>query len=88
MVDLVNPDILMHIDNFPKYEYTFEIVQQVFEAGLIEVEYTPVDTRLTKVRLMAPIPPNFDPNNLAAFAEVFAPHPRWFAQEQMLTMKQ
>lgn len=83
---LAFPDDLMHPENYPKYEYTFKVVSLVFEAGTIEVEYTPVNEKLTKMTFALPVPPNFDNNNMASFVELFAPHYRWFAQEKMLEM--
>lgn len=84
--DLAYPNELMHPENFPKYEYTFKVVNLYFEAGTIEVEYTPVDTKLTKITFNLPVTPTFDKNNMESFVEIFAPHYRWFAQEKMLGM--
>lgn len=84
--DLTYPDELMHPENYPKYEYTFKVTNLYFEAGTIEVEYTPTNTKLTKVSFCLPVPPTFDNNDMASFVELFAPHYRWFAQEKMLGM--
>lgn len=85
-VELAVPNDLMNIQNFPKYEYTFKIMNLLFDAGLVEVQYMPVDERFTKVLLAVPIPPTFDPEKLSEFVEHFAPHDRWFAQEKILSL--
>ena len=84
--ELTVPDDLMNIKNFPKYEYTFKIIKLLYESGTIEVEYTPKDTRLTKIVYALPVKPTFNKDDIGSFVELFAPHDRWFAQEQMLSL--
>lgn len=69
---------------YQKYEYTFKVVNTLFESAQIEVEYIPTDTRLLKLKYCLPIMPDFDPTNLTVYVDTWAPHDRWFAQDMIL----
>jgi hypothetical protein len=71
--------------NFPKYEYTFTIQSLHFDQATMLVEYSPVDTRFTKLSYAIPILANFDPANLTEYVSNWAPYNKWFAQEMLLT---
>jgi G:T/U-mismatch repair DNA glycosylase len=71
-------------NEYPKYEFTFEILQTLFEQGTIHIKYTPLNTNLTVYEYNIPILPNFDPNNLKQYVAQWAPNDRWFAQETIL----
>lgn len=70
---------------FPKYEFTFKIVKANFDSTNLIVEYTPVDTRFTKITLSIPILADFNPQELTEYVGRWAPHSKWFAQEMILT---
>lgn len=69
---------------FPKYGYTFKVKSTLFENAQLEVEYTPVDTRLLKLTYFIPLMPDFDPTNLTAYVDTWAPYDKWFAQDMIL----
>lgn len=70
--------------NFPKYEYTFEVVNTFFESGNFEVKYTPKNPALASISYALPILATFDINQLATYVDTWAPHDKWFAQELIL----
>ena len=69
---------------FPKYTYTFTVLSLNFDSSTILVEFTPTDTRFTKITLALPIMANFNLSSLETYVETWAPHQKWFAQEIML----
>lgn len=72
------------VPQFPKYTYTFKVINTLFESAQIEVEYIPEDTRLLKLRYCLPLLPDFDPANLTTYVETWAPYDKWFAQDMIL----
>lgn len=70
---------------YPKYEYTFEVINIFFERAQIEVLYKPVDVRFTNFAYTIPIHPDIDVNDLKPMVENYAPYDRWFAQEIILS---
>lgn len=69
---------------FPTYEYTFKVITINYETAHFLVEYTPTDTKYTKITYNLPILPTFDINDVAAYVEKFAPHDKWYAQDIIL----
>ena len=67
--------------NFPKYDYTFKVINTFFESGMIEVKYTPKDESLISVTISIPVLADFDINNLDSYLELWAPYSKWFSQE-------
>lgn len=72
------------IPEFPKFAYTYKIVTINYESAHILVEYTPVDTKYTKLTYNLPILPSFNINDVDGYVEQFAPHDRWYAQDVIL----
>lgn len=74
----------VEIIQYPQYDFTFEIVQTLFEQGTVIVKYIPVNTNLTNYEYNVPILPTFDTNNLKEYFKQWVPNDRWFAQETIL----
>ena len=72
------------VDGFPKYPYTFLVVEAHYERGMLEVKYMPNDSRFIFITYTIPIEPDFDPNNLTTYVDKWAPHDKWFAQDMLL----
>lgn len=72
---------LTALPEIPKQEYTYKVISVAFESAHMLVEYTPVDSGLTKVTLNLGILPGFDINDVDSYVDLFAPHDRWYAQE-------
>ena len=69
---------------WPQEEYTVEISKTLFERGQIELLYKPVDANLTHIAYCVPVTPDFDINNLKAFADNWAPYDKWYTQKIIL----
>lgn len=80
-----------------QFEYTYKVKQLLPESGQMVVEFTPVDTTLTKVNCVIPIlskvPDMNNPgtyldgltiNNIASYLVTWAPHDKWYAQYMIL----
>jgi hypothetical protein len=71
--------------NFPTYDFTYTVQSLHFDQATMLVEYSPVDTTLTKLSFAIPILANFDPANLTDYVTKWAPYNKWFAQKMLLT---
>jgi hypothetical protein len=69
---------------WPSYPHTFKVVRTLFDQAAMLVEYTPMDTRLTKITVTVPFLPNFSMDTLTAYMAASAPNSAWFAQDQIL----
>jgi hypothetical protein len=69
---------------YPKYDYTFKVLNLMYERAGMNVRFTPVNTQLTAFELVLPIRPEMDVNNLKPYLDNFAPNNQWYAQEIIL----
>ena len=69
---------------YPTYDYTFQVLNLLFERACMTVKFTPTNTSLAAFDLVIPIRPEMDVNNLKPDLDNFAPKNRWYAQELIL----
>jgi len=69
---------------WPAYPHTFKVIQTLFDQAGMVVEYTPTDTRLTKITTTVPFLPHFSMATLTEYMAESAPNSVWFAQDQIL----
>ena len=69
---------------YPTYDYTFQVLNLMFERASMNVRFTPTNTSLTAFDLVLPIRPEMDVNNLKPYLDHFAPKSQWYAQTVIL----
>ena len=76
--------MLNEVPTYPKYEYTFAVLNLLFDRGAMNIKFIPANTTLTAFDLVVLIRPEMDVNNLKPYLDNFAPNSKWFAQEVIL----
>lgn len=69
---------------YPKFAHTFKVKRTLFDRALIEIEYTPIDGRLTKINCAIPFLPTFSMATLTEYVAEFAPNQQWHGQDMIL----
>lgn len=74
----------MTLPEFPKYEYSYQVMQLLFEQGTMVVKFLPTNPDLMSITYNIPIWPEMDLQNLKPYLDKWAPNDKWFAQELIL----